>query len=84
MPIITIIDGVTITMYPEIGTRHSEPHVHARYNEDEASIDFNGNILAGKLPKKQESIVASWIKSHQSELAEQWERGQRGEHIERI
>ena len=37
--------------------RHSLPHVHARYQNTEISIDFDGNIIAGELIPSGTSIV---------------------------
>lgn len=44
---------VSIFIRPERGAIHKKPHLHAWYSGFEASIDFDGNVLAGRLPRKQ-------------------------------
>lgn len=42
--------------------RHSLPHVHARYQNTEISIDFDGNIIAGELiPERKEKEAIEWV-----------------------
>ena len=48
------------------------PHVHAIYSEYEMSIDFDGNILAGELPRKQTKLVEAWVLLHTDELNAAW------------
>ncbi|WP_041220020.1 DUF4160 domain-containing protein [Desulfitobacterium dichloroeliminans] len=64
--------GILIYLYLEKGTQHNTPHVHARYNDYEMSIDFDGNILAGELPRKQTKLVEAWVLLHSDELRASW------------
>lgn len=57
----------------ERGVKHNTPHIHAKYNEYDVSVDFNGNILAGNLPQKQMKLIDAWIVLHQNELIEAWD-----------
>jgi Domain of unknown function (DUF4160) len=41
-----IFYGITIAMYWNEAA-HAQPHFHARYAGRSASVDFNGNVLAG-------------------------------------
>ena len=68
MPLISFFYGILIYLYLEKGTQHSVPHVHAVYNEYEMAIDFEGNILAGELPRKQSKLVEAWVLLHSDEL----------------
>ena len=53
---------------------HNLPHIHAKYAEFEASINIeDGEILAGKLPRKQLRLVQAWIELHRDELMADWE-----------
>ena len=60
MPIISQFYGIVIYMYREIGANHKESHVHIKYNEYEVTMDLKGKILSGKLPRRQQKLVAAW------------------------
>ncbi|MBR2744775.1 MAG: DUF4160 domain-containing protein [Clostridia bacterium] len=68
MPLISQFYGILIYIYKEIGGHHNEPHIHIKYNEFEMSMNLNGKILEGKLPKKQMKLVEAWYELHQDEL----------------
>jgi hypothetical protein len=72
MPIISQFYGILIYLYREINERHNTPHIHAQYGEFELSISFDGNIIAGSLPKKQLKMVEAWIAIHEDELRAAW------------
>ena len=73
MPLISHFYGILIYIYKEIGGHHNEAHIHAKYNEYEMSITCNGNILGGKLPKKQEKLVLAWLELHKDEIKAAWD-----------
>lgn len=53
---------------------HNLPHIHAKYAEYEASINvFDGEVLAGEIPRKQLRLVQAWIELHRDELLADWE-----------
>ena len=68
MPVLSVFYGIVVSMYFEKDGKHSEPHFHARYGEYRAEVDFNGNLLAGKLPARQAAYVKAWAYIHQEEL----------------
>ena len=85
MPIISMFYGVVIRMYLLDNKHHNLPHIHARYAEYEASINIeDGEILAGKLPKKQLRLVQAWIELHRDELFADWEFAISGESLYKI
>jgi hypothetical protein len=50
------------------------PHFHARYGDDEASIDIETlAIIAGELPPRAARLVTDWAQQHQGELRENWD-----------
>jgi len=49
------------------------PHFHAKYSENEAAFDFDGNLLSGSFPKKQTKFVAAWAEIHKDELNALWD-----------
>jgi hypothetical protein len=83
MPRISFFYGIAIWMYWDEGT-HARPHFHARYAEDSASIDFDGELIAGSLPRRALALVAEWALLHQEELTANWERARQHERIEPI
>ena len=68
IPLISQFYGILIYIYKEIGGHHNEPHIHIKYNEFEMSMNLNGKILEGKLPKKQMKLVEAWYELHQDQL----------------
>lgn len=73
MPIISQFYGIVISMYAhEQNEKHHKGHIHVRYNADKAVYDFEGNLLAGKMPYKQEKMVEAWIVIHKEELISLW------------
>lgn len=74
MPIISMFYGIIIRLYLIDTQQHNLPHVHAKYAEFEASISIkDGEVLAGKLPRKQLRLVQAWIELHTDELIADWE-----------
>jgi hypothetical protein len=74
MPIISMFYGIIIRMYLLDNKHHNLPHIHAKYTEFEASVSIeNGEILAGKLPRKQLRLVQAWIELYRDELMANWE-----------
>jgi hypothetical protein len=60
LPIISQFYGILIYIYKELGGQHGIPHFHAKYSEYESVYDFEGNLIAGELPKKQRRLVEAW------------------------
>ena len=74
MPIISMFYGIIIRLYLIDNQQHHLPHIHAKYAEIEASISIeDGEILAGKMPRKQLRLVQAWIELHRDELLADWE-----------
>ena len=74
MPIISYFFGIVIKMFHN---EHPPPHFHAGYQGFKAVVRVSdGQIIAGKLPKKAENIVRQWTLDHSAELMANWERGE--------
>lgn len=71
MPIISQFYGIIITMYVN-EEKHNKPHIHIRYNEYKEVMDFDGNVLGGKVPYKQNQLVKAWVLIHREELESLW------------
>lgn len=79
MPILSMFYGILISMYFEKDGQHHTPHFRARYGEFKAEVDFDGNLLAGKMPPKQAAYIKAWAYIHQEELRLNWELAQNDE-----
>ena len=83
MPRISSFYGITIFMYWNEGV-HARPHFHARYAGRAASVDLDGNLIAGSLPARALSLVAEWARLHRDELEHNWERARRDQPLQPI
>ncbi len=74
MPRISAFYGIGIWMYHDEIHHLGRPHFHARYAEDEASIDVETlEVIAGELSPRAMRLVAEWARLHHAELRENWE-----------
>ena len=73
MPIVAVIDGITIKFYWD---EHPPPHFHAEYAERRAMIDIETlDILEGDIPKAQYRKVVVWAAPRKKELLKAWMNG---------
>ncbi len=84
MPTLSMFFGIVIYMNKETDEPHHVPHLHARYQDSEASFDFDGELLAGSFPRRQRKYVEAWILLHQEELLANWNLINAGEKFFRI
>jgi hypothetical protein len=85
MPTISMFYGIIISMFFEIRERHHLPHIHARYQDQTASISIeDGAILAGDLPLRQLRMVQVWVDLHREELFADWRLATEGSEPFRI
>jgi hypothetical protein len=83
VPRISFFYGIAIWMYWNEGA-HARPHFHARYQDQAASIDLAGDVIAGALSPRALALVAEWADLHHDELLANWERARRNEPLEPI
>lgn len=72
MPTLSIFFGIIIKMYREVNSRHNLPHIHAEYQEFEAVISLDGEVLSGELPSKKMKLVQAWLEIHNEDLKANW------------
>jgi hypothetical protein len=85
MPTISMFYGILVLMFFRDNVRHHLPHIHARYQSDEAAVSIeSGNVLDGNLPAKQLKMVQAWIEIHKEELMVDWELAVNGDEPFRI
>lgn len=83
MPRISEFFGIVIAMYWDEGS-HQAPHFHAGHGANEASVAFDGTILAGSLSARDSRLVRDWALLHQDELARNWELARDAKPLESI
>ena len=77
--------GVIVSMYFMDNKEHKCPHIHVKYQGGEAVFGIpDGDVLAGKLPRKQMRLVQAWIEIHQDELMANWELAISGQPLYKI
>jgi hypothetical protein len=66
--------------------RHlGRPHFHARYADDEASIDIEDlAVIASRIPPRALRLVLEWAGAHPQELRENWERARLHQPLQKI
>ncbi|MFZ0380775.1 MAG: DUF4160 domain-containing protein [Solirubrobacteraceae bacterium] len=83
MPRISFFYGIIIRMYWN-ERDHPVPHFHAEYGDHVASIDMNGDMLAGTVPPRALRLVREWAQLHEDELLANWVRARNNEPLEAI
>ncbi len=81
MPVLSMFFGIIIKMY---WMDHNPPHIHVIYNEHEAIFDFDGNLIDGELPIKQQKLIVAWIVLHEDELKANWKLAENKEPLFKI
>lgn len=85
MPTISMFYGILVLMFFRDNTRHHLPHIHVRYQGDEAAVCIDdGTILDGFIPSRQHKMVQAWIEIHKEELIVDWELAVNGDEPFRI
>ena len=72
MPELCRFYNIIIKMLFSDNIKHNKPHIHVYYNEHEASIGLDGELLAGSIPVAQLKLVQAWIVLHEEELYIAW------------
>ena len=85
MAIISMFYGIIISMYYFDNRKHKVPHIHVKYQGEEAIFSIpDGKILEGDMKTKKKKLVEAWILIHEDELMANWELAINGEEIFKI
>lgn len=77
--------GVIISMYYLDNKRHILPHIHVKYQDEEAVISIpDGQLIEGTLKLNKMKLVQAWIEIHNEELMADWYLAIMGETIFKI
>ena len=72
--------GIVIYLYFFDNEKHKLPHIHARYQGNEAVFSIeDGSILSGNLQNRQVRLVQAWIEIHRESLEADWDLAVNGE-----
>ena len=72
-------------MYFYDNKKHRLPHIHVKYQNDEAVFSIiDGNLIEGKLPKNKIKLVEAWIEIHREDLIADWQLAIEGQQIFKI
>lgn len=82
MLVVSMFYGLIISMYYLDNKKHSLPHTHVRFGDDEAVYSIpDGECLDVKLPKNKERLVLAWIELRKEDLMADWYLAIKGEKI---
>jgi desulfoferrodoxin (superoxide reductase-like protein) len=85
MAIIAMFYGIIVSMYFFDRRRHHIPHIHVKYQAQEAVVSVPaGELLEGELKPNKMKLVQAWIEIHQDELMADWELATKGEAVFKI
>jgi len=85
MAVISMFYGIIVSMYYLDNRQHRVPHIHIKYQEQEAVISIpQGELLEGKLKSNKMKLLQAWIEIHQEELMADWELAMHGENVFKI
>jgi hypothetical protein len=70
MPIICRFFGIIIFIYWK---DHSPPHFHAKYQDQEITMDIKTGKINGNISKKAIKLINEWRKKHIDELLNDWD-----------
>ncbi len=85
MAIISMFYGIIISMYYFDNKQHKTPHIHVKYQDEEAVFSIpDGKILNGTMKTNKRKLVEAWILIHEDELMADWELAISGEEIFKI
>lgn len=77
MAIISMFQGIIISIHL--------PHIHVKYQDEEAVISIiDGELLDGTLKTNKMKLVQAWIEIHNEELMADWSLAIQGETIFKI
>ncbi len=85
MAIISMFYGIIISMYYLDTRKHHVPHIHVKYQDQDAVISIpDGELLEGELKANKMRLVLAWIEIHRDELMADWELASSGENVFKI
>ena len=63
---------------------HNPPHLHAKYGNQEVTIDIANGTVRGEMSERALRLVLEWLAMYRDELMQAWQRASNGEQPGRI
>ena len=63
---------------------HAPPHFHARYGEDEVTVEIRGGTVTGTMSKRALRMVLEWSDLHEEALMRNWQLAREHKPLEQI
>ena len=63
---------------------HNPPHFHAKYGNQEVTIDIANGTVRGEMSERALRLVLEWLAMYRDELMQAWQRASNGEQPGRI
>ncbi len=80
MPTISMFYGIVVYLYFYDNERHHLPHIHAKFQGQDASFSIvDGTLLAGGIPDGKTKLVQAWIEIHREALLADWDLAVNGQ-----
>jgi hypothetical protein len=74
--------GIIVSMYYLDTRQHHLPHIHIRYQEQEAVLSIaDGEVLGGELKSNKLRLVQAWIEIHREDLMADWLLASQGQNV---
>jgi hypothetical protein len=81
MPTISRFYGIVIFMnYRD----HPPPHFHARYGDQEVTIEIQTGLVTGKMSRRALNMLFDWLDEYRNELLQNWERARNSEPLQQV
>jgi hypothetical protein len=85
MPVISMFYGVIIAMYFADNKRHNRPHIHVKFQGQEAVYGIpEGDLIEGSIPPGKARLVVAWIELHKDDLMANWDLASESQPIFKI
>lgn len=85
MPVVSMFYGILVMMYYFDNKQHRKPHLHVRYQDEEAVLGLpDGDVMEGNIPPNKLKLVQAWMEIHRDELLADWQLAVAGEQIFKI
>lgn len=81
MPVISRFFGIVVYMY---WLDPAPPHFHARYQDEEATVEIETGAVAGNLNARALRMVQVWRELHRAELLADWSLAESQRRLNRI
>jgi hypothetical protein len=85
MPVISMFYGVIIAMYFADNKKHNRPHIHVKFQGQEAVYGIpEGDLIEGSIPPGKARLVVAWIELHKDDLMANWDLASESQPIFKI